>query len=96
MNKIGRKIERFVHRGILILLLKTFKLRKTFLVVPNITVNFIFKRDYACFFLTGFCFFCFVIYFWLQWVFVAAHGLSLLAASRLLIAVASVVAEHGF
>ena len=44
------------------------------------------------------------IYFWLCWVFVAAHGLSLVVASRgyssvvvhrLLIAVASLVAEHG-
>ena len=43
------------------------------------------------------------IYFWLRWVFVAVHGLSLVAASggyssvvcRLLIAVASLVAEHG-
>ena len=42
------------------------------------------------------------IYFWLCWVFVAAHGLSLLAESGgyslvlrgLLIAVASLVAEH--
>ena len=40
--------------------------------------------------------------FWLHWVFVAVHGLSLVAASRgysvvhgLLIAVASLVAEHG-
>ena len=45
-----------------------------------------------------------VIYFWLRWVFVAAGGLSLVAASGglfflpvpgLLIAVASLVAEHG-
>ena len=43
------------------------------------------------------------IYFWLLWVFVAAHWLSLVAASRvysllrgLLIVVASLVAEHGF
>ena len=42
------------------------------------------------------------IYFWLHWVFVAAHRLSLVAASQdssslrgLLIAVASLVAEHG-
>ena len=44
------------------------------------------------------------IYFWLCWVFVAAHGLSLvggergllfIAVRRLLIAVASLVAEHG-
>ena len=44
------------------------------------------------------------IYFWLHWVFVAARGLSLVAASGgllfitvrgLLIAVASLVAEHG-
>ena len=44
------------------------------------------------------------IYFWLRWVFVAAHGLSLVAVSggllfaavrRLLVAVASLVAEHG-
>ena len=42
------------------------------------------------------------IYFWLCWVFVAAHGLSLVAASGgfvavhgLLIVVASLVVEHG-
>ena len=44
------------------------------------------------------------IYFWLCWVFVAARGLSLVAARRglpfvavrgLLIAMASLVAEHG-
>ena len=44
------------------------------------------------------------IYFWLHWVFVAVRGLSLVAASGgystlplrgLLIAVASLVAEHG-
>ena len=43
------------------------------------------------------------IYFWLHWVFVAARGPSLVAASGgysvvvrgLLIAVASLVAEHG-
>ena len=34
-------------------------------------------------------------FFWLHWVFVAAHGLSLIAVPELLIAVASVVAEHG-
>ena len=43
------------------------------------------------------------IYFWLHWVFVAVHGLSLVAESqgwspvaehRLLVAVASLVAEH--
>ena len=46
----------------------------------------------------------FYFYFWLLWVFVAACGLSLVAASGgqlfvvvrgLLIAVASLVAEHG-
>ena len=36
------------------------------------------------------------IYFWLCWVFVAMQGFSLVAARRLLIAVASLVAEHGF
>ena len=44
-----------------------------------------------------------LLYFWLCWVFVAVHGLSLVAASRgyfvavrgLLIAVASFVAGHG-
>ena len=45
----------------------------------------------------------YLFYFWLRWVFVAAHGLSLIAVSRgatllcgrrLLIAVASLVAEH--
>ena len=44
------------------------------------------------------------IYFWLRWIFVAARRLSLVEASRrllfiavhvLLIAVASLVAEHG-
>ena len=44
------------------------------------------------------------IYFWLCWVFVAAHGLFsscsergllFIAVRRLLIAVASLVAEHG-
>ena len=43
------------------------------------------------------------IYFWLHWVFVAVRGLSLVAVSggysvavrELLIAVASLVAEHG-
>ena len=44
------------------------------------------------------------VYFWLHWVFMAACGLSLVVASRgyslvavcrLLIAVASLVAEHG-
>ena len=44
------------------------------------------------------------IYFWLHWVFVAARGLSLVAASRgysslqlceLLITVASLAVEHG-
>ena len=44
----------------------------------------------------------FIYYFWLHWVFVAAHRLSLVAASRgysslrgLLIVVASLVAELG-
>ena len=44
------------------------------------------------------------IYFWLHWVFIAVRGLSLVVVSggllfvavhRLLIAVASLVAEHG-
>ena len=35
------------------------------------------------------------IYFCLHWVFIAARGLSVVAASCLLIMVASVVAEHG-
>ena len=46
----------------------------------------------------------FIYYFWLRWVFIAARGLSLVVASRgllfvvvhgLLIAVASLVTEHG-
>ena len=49
------------------------------------------------------CRFLKIVYFWLHWVFVAAHRLSLVAASRgtlvaargPLIAVASLVAEHG-
>ena len=35
------------------------------------------------------------IYFWLHWVFIAACGLPLVVVPRLLIAVASLVAEHG-
>ena len=35
------------------------------------------------------------IYFWLCWVFIAARGLSLVAASGLLTAVASLAVEHG-
>ena len=34
-------------------------------------------------------------FLWLRWVFVAVCGLSLVAARRLLIAVASLVVEHG-
>ena len=36
------------------------------------------------------------IYFWLHWVFIAVHGLLLVAALRLLTAVASLVSKHGF
>ena len=70
-------------------LLKTIKIRKQKVKKPN------------DFFLNVFLLF---IYFWLRWVFVAAHGLSPVAGSggccsfamhRLLIAVASLVAEHG-
>ena len=35
------------------------------------------------------------IYFWLHWVFIAACSLSLVVVRELLIAVASLVAEHG-
>ena len=50
-------------------------------------------------------FFLILIYFWLCWVFIAVHGLSLVAMGGgysliavhvLLIAVTSLVAEHGF
>ena len=46
------------------------------------------------FFFNEFIYFIY-IYFWLRWVFVAACRLSLVAACGLLIAVASLVAEHG-
>ena len=37
-----------------------------------------------------------VIYFWFRWVFVAVHGLPLVVESgATLVAVASLVAEHG-
>ena len=36
----------------------------------------------------------YLFYFWLCWVFIAAHRLSLVAASGLLIVVASLVVEH--
>ena len=35
------------------------------------------------------------IYFWLRWVLVAVRGLSLVTVCGLLIAVASLVVEHG-
>ena len=38
--------------------------------------------------------FCFCI-FWLRWIFVAAHGVSLGVVCRLLIVVTSLVVEHG-
>ena len=34
------------------------------------------------------------LFFWLCWVFIAVHGLSVVVLSRLLIAVVSLVAEH--
>ena len=37
----------------------------------------------------------FFFFFWLRWVFFAAHGLSLVVVCGLLIVVASLVAEHG-
>ena len=37
----------------------------------------------------------FIFNFWLHWVFVAAHRVSLVVARGLLIVVASLVAEHG-
>ena len=39
--------------------------------------------------------FIYLFIFWLCWVFIAARGLSLVAACRLLITVASLVVEHG-
>ena len=42
----------------------------------------------------SFCLTYLFIYFWLLWVFVAAHRLSLVAVRGLLIAVVSLVAEH--
>ena len=57
---------------------------------------------YSSFLSQNFVFFCF--FFWLRWVFIAACGLSLVAASGgllfvavrgLRIAVASLVVEHG-
>ena len=40
-------------------------------------------------------FFYFLFIFWLCWVFIAARGLSLVVLCRLLIAVASLVVDHG-
>ena len=50
------------------------------------------KHSFFFFFLI---YYLFIYLFWLCWVFVAASRLSLVAASGLLIAVASLVAEHG-
>ena len=41
-------------------------------------------------------YFLFIYYFWLCWVFTAAHKLSLIVASGLLIEVASLIAAHRF
>ena len=54
----------------------------------------------SCLYILGFfCFFLFfffnLFYFWVCWVFIAAHRLSLVVASGLLIVVASLVVEHG-
>ena len=66
-------------------------------------LNFFLKKSVEVFLFSFFLINLF-IYFWLQWVFVAAGGLSLVAARGgcsifvrhgLLIAVASLVAEHG-
>ena len=62
-----------------------------------------FQESIFFFFLMIYLFIYLFIYFWLCWVFVAAHRLSLVAArgalfmalSGLLIAVASLAAEHG-
>ena len=64
----------------------------------------IFRLTYHIYFLYKLIYFILFIYFWLHWVFVAAHGLSLVAASRgysslqvrvLLSVVASLAAEQG-
>ena len=58
----------------------------------------------GCNFMSANFFFLIYFYFWLRWVFVAAHSLSLVVASRgllfvavhgLIIAVASLIVEHG-
>ena len=59
-----------------------------------------FLHPYYCHFILFFFFFLInlfilFIYFWLCWVFVAASGATLGCGARLLIAVASLVAEHG-
>lgn len=41
------------------------------------------------------CSFFLVFNFWLHWVFIAAHWLSLIAVCGILVAVASLIAEHG-
>ena len=50
---------------------------------------------YSCEILFLKLFFFFFFNLWLCWVFVAAHGLSLVAVHGFLIAVGSLVAEHG-
>ena len=55
----------------------------------------IFSQSVACLFLFFFYKFIYLFIYLLCWVSVTAHRLSLVAARELLIAVASLVAEHG-
>ena len=77
-------------------------------MVWSVTVNTVFSRlsykwnHTVCFLLFAVCFpeFNVLFYFCLRWVFVAAHGFSLVAASgvvvrRLLITVVSLFVAHG-
>ena len=61
-----------------------------FLLLKNIPLY-----EYNTFYLFIINLFILFIFFWLRWVFVAARGLSLVEVRGLLIAAASLLAEHG-
>ena len=58
-------------------------------------MDFEFKRAHCRVFLDLILFIYLFVYLWLHWVFVAVRGLSLVVVRGLLLAVASLVAEHG-
>ena len=73
-----------------------FHRNKDFIGITRKRNRFLWEDIYSLVFLYINLFILFYLfYFWLHWVFIAARSLSLVAVRGLLIAVASLVAEHG-